>query len=127
MDDVTTFAEHTAAALARIEPGTFPDDADFTIEQRILDGGEIAHRYTVELANGKATLIEGVADRADIVISQDVETAAALRAGTTHAQTAYLTGRLTIDGDVDKLLHYGPALQAIVSALSAARPEPSKG
>ena len=86
-------------------------------------------RKTDDAATAEALEDLGASDDvdADIVISQDVETAAALRAGTTHAQTAYLTGRLTIDGDVDKLLHYGPALQAIVSALSAARPEPSNG
>ena len=53
-----------------------------------------------------------------MVISQDVETAMALKSGAVQAQTAYLTGRLTIDGNVDKLLAHGPALQAIVAALS---------
>lgn len=116
MSEPSRFADHAAQALRSIDANTISSDLQLTIEQRILDGDEIVDRYSVTLANGQASIARDDVD-ADIVISQDAATAQAIQAGETHAQTAYLTGRLTIDGDVDKLLAHGPALQSIVSAM----------
>ena len=116
MSEPSRFADHASQALRSIDANTISSDLQLTIEQRILDGDEIVDRYSVTLANGQASIARDDVD-ADIVISQDAATAQAIQAGETHAQTAYLTGRLTIDGDVDKLLAHGPALQSIVSAM----------
>jgi len=115
MPEQSRFADHAATILSNLSPDSIPSDLALTIEQRILDGDHVIDSYTVEVRNGVAAVVEGV--EPDVVISQDQETATALRAGECHAQEAYLTGRLTIDGDVDKLLESGPALQAIVKTM----------
>lgn len=111
------FADHTEDRLASLDPGSIPDDLDLVIEQRILDGDAVVERYAVALQNGLAEIASD--DRAsDIVISQDLETARSIQSGASSAQTAYLTGRLTIDGDVDKLLATGPALQSVLAEIA---------
>ena len=111
------FADHTEDRLASLDPGSIPDDLDLVIEQRILDGDAVVERYAVALQNGLAEIASD--DRASaIVISQDLETARSIQSGASSAQTAYLTGRLTIDGDVDKLLATGPALQSVLAEIA---------
>ena len=121
MPENSPFADHTAQTLRSIDAGTIPADLDLTIEQRILDGEQTIDSYVVTLRNGEA-VIEPVAQSVDVVISQDLDTAKAIQAGHTNAQTAYLTGKLTVDGDVDKLLASGPALQSVVKAIGQRPP-----
>lgn len=116
MSEPSRFADHATQALRALEADTIPPDLQLTIEQRILDDNEIVDRYVVTLSNGTASVATGDT-QADVVISQDVQTAQAIQSGSTHAQTAYLTGRLTIDGDVEKLLTYGPQLKSLVVAM----------
>lgn len=111
------FVSHAENRLGALDSNAVPKDLEMTIEQRITDGDDVVERYSVTLANGTATVSDGPADRPDVVITQDVETAAALRAGTMHAQGAFLTGRLSIDGDMDALLTNASALQAVLRAL----------
>lgn len=86
---------------------------ELVIEQHVelADDVEIYH---LVIRNGSVEVLDGVAPHADVVIEQDAETAEALRSGTTHAQTAFLTGRLSISGDVDKLVEARDALVALV-------------
>ncbi len=111
------FADHATDALREVDANAIPDELDLTIEQRILDGDDVADRYVVIFSGGTVRVGPTEDTTADIVISQDVETARAIQSGTTNAQSAYLTGRLTIDGDVDKLLSCGASLQTIVAAM----------
>lgn len=121
MPENSPFADHTAQTLRSIDAGTIPADLELTIEQRILDGGQTVDSYVVTLRNGQAAIHTDV-ESVDVVISQDLDTARAIQAGQTNAQTAYLTGKLTVDGDVDKLLASGPALQSVVKAMGQLTP-----
>jgi hypothetical protein len=42
-----------------------------------------------------------------------------LRLGEIHAQRAFLTGRLSIDGDIDKLLNHGALLSSLLRVADA--------
>ncbi len=117
MSEQSPFADHTIRSLGVVDDAAIPDDLDLVIEQRIIDEDKLVEQYWVVVRDGAATVGFDSVD-ADIVISQDPETARDIQAGTTNAQSAYLTGRLTIDGDVDKLLSVGPALQSIVAAMT---------
>lgn len=117
MAEESRLSEHVAATLGKLNADVVPNDIDVVIEQRVLDSGGVVNTYFVVLRDGTATIADGD-QLPDITISQDRETAHAIRAGHTNAQTAYLTGRLTIDGDVDKLLAVGPALQSIVAHMA---------
>ncbi len=112
-----SFVSHTETRLSELADDAIPSDLAMTIEQRITDGDEIVERYWVTLANGTATVSADGSAQPDVVITQDVETAAALRAGTAHAQGAFLTGRLSIDGDIEALLTNASALEAVLRAL----------
>ena len=117
MSEQSPFADHTIRSLGVVDDAAIPDDLDLVIEQRIIDEDKLVEQYWVVVRDGAAAVGFDSVD-ADIVISQDPETARDIQAGTTNAQSAYLTGRLTIDGDVDKLLSVGPALQSIVAAMT---------
>ena len=91
----------------------------FTIEQRILDGSDLEACYHLVLADRSAQVHDGPAVDADVTIEQDATTARALRSGELHAQNAFLTGRLTITGDVRKLIEHGSLLGDLLSAEDA--------
>ena len=90
-----------------------------TIEQRIVDDGECVACYHLVLADGSALVHDGPASHPDVTIEQDSHTATALRSGGLHAQTAFLTGRLTITGDVRKLTEHGPLLAELLEPSDA--------
>lgn len=113
------FSDSASAALDSIEPTSIPESLSVVLEQQVLDAGDVVERFHVIVDGGEITVVEGQANEPDLVIRQDRETAESIRSGTGHAQTAFLTGRLTIDGDIDKLLEIGPALADLLSAISA--------
>jgi len=119
MTSETHFVEHTRQRLAAIDEAALPEDLSLVIEQRITDGAVTKECFHVSLDSGVMTVTDGPATNADIVISQDEETARGIRAGNTHAQTAFLTGRLTIDGDVDALLQNAAVLQQLLGAIAS--------
>lgn len=108
------YAAHTADILARLGPSAVPADADLTIEQQVTDDDEVVDHYHVRITNGSARVVEGPAPSPDITITQDADTARALRSGEIHAQRAFLTGKLSINGDIDKLLANGPLLTSLL-------------
>ena len=108
------YASHTAKMLAELGPEAVPSDVQLTIEQRVTSGDAIIEQFHVRLADGTATVVEGPALSADVIIRQDESTARALRSGEIHAQRAFLTGQLFIDGDIDKLLAHGDLLSTLL-------------
>jgi len=109
------FAAHTASMVAGLDTGELLDGVQFTLEQVVTDGSNIAGHFHLVLADGSALVRPGAADNPDVTIRQDIETARALRDGSLHAQGAFLTGRLTVDGDIAKLLEHGPVLTQLLS------------
>ncbi len=107
-----SFVDHSAAAVARLSDVSDLDGVDLVVEQRVIDpeGDQIWH---LQVTNGSVSIIDGPAEHPDVTLSQDADTATALRSGELHAQHAFLTGRLTIDGDIAKLLEHGDLLQTL--------------
>lgn len=108
--NMNEFATHAANTLSTLATDAVPPDVHLTIEQRIVDGDRMIDQFHVRFANGTVEVTPGPAAEPDLTIQQDVETARALRAGEIHAQRAFLTGRLSIDGDIDSLLTHGELL-----------------
>lgn len=109
-----SYAQHTADAVARLDTSAIDEDVLLTLEQIISDGADVVGHYHLVLARGVASVHAGAASNPDITIKQDAETAQALRDGALHAQGAFLTGRLSVDGDIDKLLEHGPLLAGLL-------------
>lgn len=116
---MTEFADHTSRRLDEIRPGSVPSDVELIIEQQVTDGDMVVDRFHIWITNGGATVVAGAAAQPHVTIRQDIETARALRAGEIHAQRAFLTGRLSIDGDMDRLLAHGPLLSALLGTTHA--------
>ena len=95
------------------------DDVELVIEQRVVEDDVTLANYHVVLGGGSATVFDGPAARPDIVIQQDPATALALQRGELHAHSAFLTGRLTVDGDVRKLLDHGDVLIGLAGRSNA--------
>lgn len=110
MHVIDQFAAGTRSACARFIGDSRLADIDLVIEQRIVDANTLVSNYHVCIANGEVDVIDGPAEAPDVTISQDLATARALQRGDVHAQTAFLTGRLNIDGDIHKLLDHGDLL-----------------
>lgn len=113
------FAAHTAETIEGLDTDAVPADANFVIEQQVTDDGHVVDHFHVTLLGGSAVVTEGPAIEPDLIIRQDAGTARALRNGEIHAQRAFLTGQLEIDGDIDKLLNHGPMLTQLLQGRDA--------
>ncbi len=113
------FYAHAAATIDRIDPALVPDDVSFTLEQQITDGDQLVGHYHFTIADGTVAVIHGAAQAADVTLRQDATTARSLQDGTIHAQGAFLTGRLSIDGDINTLLENGPLLSRLLDSMAS--------
>lgn len=111
-----SYAQRTADRLAHLDASTLDSQVAMTIEQVITDDDDVVGHYHLVLGSGSATVHAGAATDPDIIIKQDAETARALRDGTLHAQGAFLTGKLSVDGDINKLIEHGPLLSRLLAA-----------
>jgi len=112
------FGSHAAAALAELDAAAIPDDVRMVLEQRITSDGETVDQYHVRIADGVVQVEDGPATDPDVILRQDAGTAEALQDGRLHAQQAFLTGRLSIEGDIDRLLEHGPLLAQLLAGES---------
>ena len=107
---IDQLAASTRSACARFVGDSRLADIDLVIEQRIVDADALVSNYHVCIADGEVDVVDGPANAPDITIRPDLLTAQALQRGDVHAQTAFLTGRLNIDGDIHKLLDHSDLL-----------------
>ncbi|MGI9608042.1 MAG: SCP2 sterol-binding domain-containing protein [Acidimicrobiales bacterium] len=113
------FAAATTRATEHLRDDPRLADVDLVIEQCVRDNGAEVERYHVCVGGRAVRVVEGASAKPDITICQDMETARALQRGELHAQGAYLTGRLTIEGNVQKLLQHAPLLHLLVATPDA--------
>jgi putative sterol carrier protein len=78
------------------------------------DGGDA--KYYIKLEGGTVEVAIGELRDAEVTISQNYETAAAISRLELNAQNAFMTGKLKIQGNMMKLLQ----LQGVVGALPKA-------
>ena len=112
---VADLAEAARAATA-------PDGVALVVQQVVVDGragGEAA--YAVRIADGAVAVTEGRADDADLTLTQDRATAAAIARGELSAQAAFLEGRLQVGGDLDAARAGARALTALADLFAAPR------
>lgn len=110
------FYAKAVETIGTLQNDSVPDDVEFVLEQQITESDDLVGHFHVRIANGTVVVAPGAAPLADVVFRQDATTARSLQNGTTHAQGAFLTGRLSIDGDINKLLENGPLLAQLLSS-----------
>jgi len=80
------------------------------------DNGDIS--YYLRIADGSATMALGQLDRADASITSSYDTAASLSKGELNTQTAFMTGKIKVEGDMATLMMNQGVINKWTEALS---------
>lgn len=67
--------------------------------------------YYMKAAGGTAELAMGELEDADVTVSQTYDTASAISRGELNTQTAFMTGKLKVSGNLAKLMMHQAAIQ----------------
>lgn len=103
----------TTEVAASAELGALATEHTVGVTQIVSDGPEGTVTYHLQVGHGAARFGAGPADPEDVRFEQDWETAVAVATGELNAQQAFITGRIRLYGDQQKLL----ASQAVFGAL----------
>jgi putative sterol carrier protein len=74
--------------------------------------------YYLSTSGGNATLALGTLEGADVTVKQNYDTAAAIAKGELNTQTAFMTGKLKVSGNLAKLMMHQNAVQQWSAAVS---------
>ena len=96
-------------------------DLVLVVEHEVVGGPDGTVRYHITFDRGTARLHSGPATMPDARFSEDHATAVAVSSGAINAQSAFMTGRLRVRGDMEKLIAAHPAFTALDAALESAR------
>jgi putative sterol carrier protein len=86
---------------------------ELVLQQVVTGAPEGDVSYWTRFEDGKVEGGLGQAESADVTITQDYETAAALSRAELNAQAAFMQGRLKVTGNMGKLLQNQSALDAL--------------
>lgn len=100
---------------------TAPDDLRLVIQQIVLDDEGVERRFAIRIDEGRLSIAPGRADDADLTLTQDRATAAAIARGELSAQVAFMAGELRVGGDLRLVLERAGALAALGDVFAAAR------
>jgi putative sterol carrier protein len=99
--------EQLAAAMA----GS-PSDLRLSIHQQVTGGPDGDVEYTIRVDGGRATVETGPG-QADVEMTEDYETAAAISQGRLSPASAFASGRLRLGGAVGALVEHQDAITAL--------------
>jgi putative sterol carrier protein len=92
--------------------------ADLGIQFNTTDTPDGEVDYYLSTSGGVATLAVGTLEGADVTVKQNYETAAAIAKGELNTQTAFMTGKLKVSGNLAKLMMHQSAVQQWSAAVS---------
>ena len=95
-------------------------NVDLGIQFKVTDtpnGGDID--YHVDIGEGRADVKLGEAGAPDVSVTNDYVTASAVSNGDLNMQTAFMTGKLKVSGNLAKLMMHQAALTHLAGAVSA--------
>jgi putative sterol carrier protein len=85
--------------------------ADLAIQFNTEDGPDGDVDYFLKTSGGTANLALGTLDDADVTVKQSYDTAVAISKGELNTQTAFMTGKLKVSGNLAKLMMHQSAVQ----------------
>lgn len=91
--------------------------ADLTIQFKTSDTPQGEVDYYLATSGGNANLELGEAADPDVTVSQDYETASAISKGDLNTQTAFMTGKIKVSGNLAKLMMHQKAISEWGSAV----------
>jgi putative sterol carrier protein len=93
-------------------------DAELGIQFTTTDAPEGEVAYYLKTGGGNATLALGTLEGADVTVNQGYDTASAISKGELNTQSAFMTGKLKVSGNLAKLMMHQGAIQQWGSAVS---------
>ena len=85
--------------------------ADLGIQFETEDGPEGEVNYYLSASGGVASMAIGDLEDADVTVKQSYDTAIAISKGDLNTQTAFMTGKLKVSGNLAKLMMHQSAIQ----------------
>ena len=111
-------SEVTAALNAHEGFSNAIGTADLTIQFNTADAPDGDIDYYLQSTGGTTALGVGSTEGADVTVKQSYETAAAISKGELNTQTAFMTGKLKVSGNLAKLMMHQGAIQQWSAAVS---------
>lgn len=91
------------------------------VTQVVTDGPEGDVTYHLQVGGGAATFGAGAADPEDVRMQQEWSTAVAVATGVMNAQEAFITGKILLFGDQQKLMTAQPVFGALDQVFTMVR------
>ncbi|MEX2655545.1 MAG: SCP2 sterol-binding domain-containing protein [Acidimicrobiia bacterium] len=86
-------------------------NADLGLQFNVSDTPDGDTAYYLKSSGGSTELTLGTLDNADVTIGQTYDTASAIAKGDLNTQTAFMTGKLKVAGNLAKLMMHQAAIQ----------------
>jgi len=85
--------------------------ADLAIQFETEDGPDGNVNYFLKSSGGTSNMAIGDLEDADVTVKQSYDTATAIAKGDLNTQTAFMTGKLKVSGNLAKLMMHQSAVQ----------------
>jgi putative sterol carrier protein len=92
--------------------------ADLSIQFQTEDGPDGPVSYFLSTRGGATSLSLGEAESPDVTLKQSYDTATAISKGEMNTQTAFMTGKLKVSGNLAKLMMHQSAIAQWGAAVS---------
>jgi putative sterol carrier protein len=92
-------------------------NADLGIAFNVSGAPEGDVTYYLKTSGGQAELALGSLDNADVTVGSTYETASAISKGELNTQTAFMTGKLKVGGNLAKLMMHQSAINQWAAAV----------
>lgn len=92
--------------------------AELGIQFETEDAPEGDVTYYLKSSGGNTNVSLGTLDDADVTVKQSYDTAVAISKGELNTQTAFMTGKLKVSGNLAKLMMHQSAVQQWGAAVS---------
>jgi putative sterol carrier protein len=92
--------------------------ADLGIQFEVEGGPEGDRSYYLKSSGGTTNLAVGEIEDADVTVKQSYDTAVAISKGDLNTQTAFMTGKLKVSGNLAKLMMHQSAVQQWSAAVA---------
>ena len=86
-------------------------NSDLALQFNVTGTPEGDTAYYLKSSGGATSLTLGTVDDADVTIGQTYDTASAIAQGDLNTQTAFMTGKLKVAGNLAKLMMHQAAIQ----------------
>jgi putative sterol carrier protein len=92
--------------------------SDLAIQFVTEDGPDGETAYYLSSSGGSTSMALGELENPDVTVKQSYDTASAISRGEMNTQTAFMTGKLKVSGNLAKLMMHQSAIQQWGAAVS---------